>query len=325
MKASELAAKLDGLTTRQPLTIIGAAVIDVIADAYALPYRGCDIELKQQSVNIGGCALNIAIALKRLGIAAQNALPVGQGVWADIIRHSLEKQNITTVVQTDSGDNGWCLALVEPDGERTFMSFSGVENQWSDSWLASLSVVSGSLVYLSGYQLAAPCGERLVSWLENLHNATPFIDFGPRIADIPASLIARIMALHPVVSLNRQEADVAADLLGVSADVQTLGRAWQEAFRAPVIIRQDKAGAWYFDAASEGIVAPFPATVVDTIGAGDSHAGGTLAGLAAGWSLAEAVTLGNAVAAYVVSHRGGDCAPTLAELRTRLLLTDENV
>ncbi|MDY4349941.1 PfkB family carbohydrate kinase [Pectobacterium brasiliense] len=325
MKASELAAKLDGLTTRQPLTIIGAAVIDVIADAYALPYRGCDIELKQQSVNIGGCALNIAIALKRLGIAAQNALPVGQGVWADIIRHSLEKQNITTVVQTDSGDNGWCLALVEPDGERTFMSFSGVENQWSDSWLASLSVASGSLVYLSGYQLAAPCGERLVSWLENLHNVTPFIDFGPRIADIPAGLMARIMALHPVVSLNRQEADVAADLLGVSADVQTLGRAWRAAYRAPVIIRQDKAGAWYFDAASEGIVAPFPATVVDTIGAGDSHAGGTLAGLAAGWSLADAVTLGNAVAAYVVSHRGGDCAPTLAELRARLLLADENV
>ncbi|MEI7222054.1 PfkB family carbohydrate kinase [Pectobacterium carotovorum] len=325
MKASELAAKLDELKTRQPLTIIGAAVIDVIADAYALPYRGCDIELKQQSVNIGGCALNIAIALKRLGIAAQNALPVGQGVWADIIRQSLEKQNITTVVQTDSGDNGWCLALVEPDGERTFMSFSGVENQWSDSWLASLSVASGSLVYLSGYQLAAPCGERLVSWLENLHNVTPFIDFGPRIADIPASLMARIMALHPVVSLNRQEADVAADMLGVSADVQTLGRAWREMYRAPVIIRQDKAGAWYFDAASEGLVAPFPATVVDTIGAGDSHAGGTLAGLAAGWSLAEAVTLGNAVAAYVVSHRGGDCAPTLAELRTRLLLADENV
>jgi sugar/nucleoside kinase (ribokinase family) len=32
--------------------------------------------------------------------------------------------------QRPTGDNGWCLALVEPDGERTFMSFSGVENQW---------------------------------------------------------------------------------------------------------------------------------------------------------------------------------------------------
>jgi hypothetical protein len=35
---------------------------------------------------------------------------------------------------------------------------------------------------------------------------TAFIDFGPRIADIPDALMARIMACRPIVSLNRQEA-----------------------------------------------------------------------------------------------------------------------
>ena len=79
-------------------------------------------------------------------------------------------------------------------------------------------------------------------------------------------------------------------------------------------MRHDKDGAWYYDAEKTGYVPAFPATVVDTIGAGDSHAGGTLAGLAAGWPLAEAILLGNAVAAWVVSHRGGDCAPTREEL-----------
>lgn len=72
---SAFARRLETLHATRPVTVLGAAVIDVIADAYALPWRGCDIELKQQGVNIGGCALNIAIALKRLGIAAQNALP----------------------------------------------------------------------------------------------------------------------------------------------------------------------------------------------------------------------------------------------------------
>ena len=52
-----------------------------------------------------------------------------------------------------------------------------------------------------------------------------------------------------------------------------------------------------YEGDASGYVPAFPATVVDTIGAGDSHAGGTLAGLAAGWRLADAVTLGNAVAA----------------------------
>jgi hypothetical protein len=31
------------------VTVLGAAVIDVIADAYALPWRGCDIELNSRA------------------------------------------------------------------------------------------------------------------------------------------------------------------------------------------------------------------------------------------------------------------------------------
>ncbi len=79
MSGARLHTLLPELTTRQPVMVVGAAVIDVIADAYALPWRGCDIELKQQSVNVGGCALNIAVALKRLGIEAGNALAARSG------------------------------------------------------------------------------------------------------------------------------------------------------------------------------------------------------------------------------------------------------
>ena len=316
---SSFAHSLATLTATRPVTVLGAAVIDVIADAYALPWRGCDIELKQQGVNIGGCALNIAIALKRLGIETQNALPVGHGVWADIIRNAMAKQDLHSAIEAESGDNGWCLALVEPDGERTFMSFSGVENQWQQSWLDALNAPPGSLVSLSGYQLASPSGERLTRWLEGLRDVTAFIDFGPRIADIPDALMARIMACKPIVSLNRQEADIAAERAGMH--VGTLGAQWQQRFAAPLIVRHDKDGAAWYDGDASGYVPAFSATVVDTIGAGDSHAGGTLAGLAAGWSLADAVRLGNAVAAWVVSHRGGDCAPT----REALLLAHKDV
>ena len=321
MNPSRLAELLPGLMTRQPVTVVGAAVIDVIADAYALPWRGCDIELKQQGVNVGGCALNIAVALKRLGIDAGNALPLGQGVWAEIIRNRMAKEGLHSLIETAQGDNGWCLALVEPDGERTFMSFSGVENQWNADWLAQLTIPPDSLIYLSGYQLASPCGELLVQWLEGLDRVMPFIDFGPRIGDIPDALMARILACRPLVSLNRQEAEIAAERFGLRQDVEGLGAQWVKRFAAPLIVRHDKEGAWYFSAQSSGCVPAFPTTVVDTIGAGDSHAGGMLAGLASGWSLADAVLLGNAVASWVVGHRGGDCAP----FREELLLAHKDV
>ncbi|RAU52651.1 sugar kinase [Pseudocitrobacter sp. RIT415] len=316
-----VASRLTTLGNRRPITVVGAAVIDVIADAYALPWRGCDIELQQQSVNIGGCALNIAVALKRLGMRADNALPIGQGVWADIIRNNLAREGLISCIDGVQGDNGWCLALVEPDGERTFMSFSGVENQWNTGWLEALSVAPQSLVSLSGYQLASPCGELLVRWLESLQDVTPFIDFGPRIADIPDALMTRIMACKPVISLNRQEADIAAARFNLPPETRQFGRAWMATFGTPLIVRHDKEGAWYFSPQEQGLAAPFPVTVVDTIGAGDSHAGGTLAGLASGWTLSESVLLGNAVASWVVGHRGGDCSPT----REALLLAHKDI
>ena len=321
MSTTRLQALIPQLHTQRPVTVVGAAVIDVIADAYALPWRGCDIELKQQGVNVGGCALNIAVALKRLGIDASNALPLGQGVWADIIRNRMAKEGLHSLIDHAEGDNGWCLALVEPDGERTFMSFSGVENQWNADWLAQLTIPRHSLVYLSGYQLASPCGELLVQWLESLDEVTPFIDFGPRIGDISDALMARILACHPLVSLNRQEADIAAERLRLSVDVEGFGAEWVKRFATPVVVRHDKDGAWYFSETTSGCVPAFPTTVVDTIGAGDSHAGGMLAGLASGWSLADAVLLGNAVGSWVVGHRGGDCAPS----RSALLLAHKDV
>ena len=287
-----LMQRLPTLGNKRPITIVGAAVIDVIADAYALPWRGCDIELQQQSVNIGGCALNIAVALKRLGMEADNALPVGQGVWADIIRNNMAREGLSSRIDGVTGDNGWCLALVEPDGERTFMSFSGVENQWNPAWLAQLTVPPQSLVSLSGYQLASPCGEVLVHWLESLRDITPYIDFGPRIADIPETLMQRIMACKPVISLNRQEAEIAAERFRLPVATEAFGQAWLKKFTMPLIVRHDEEGAWYFSAEEQGLAAPFPVAVVDTIGAGDSHAGGTLAGLASGWTLGESVLLG---------------------------------
>ncbi|MFP1495532.1 PfkB family carbohydrate kinase [Escherichia coli] len=84
------------------------------------------MELKQQSVNVGGCALNIAVALKRLG--SKRVTPC-RSVRACGRRSfdRMAKEGLISLIDNAEGDNGWCLALVEPDGERTFMSFSGGE------------------------------------------------------------------------------------------------------------------------------------------------------------------------------------------------------
>lgn len=310
---------LDRLESRYPVCIIGAAVVDVIADAYTLPHRGSDVELHQQDVAVGGCALNVAIALRRLNIRATNALPMGNGVWAGIIRQKLRQYDIHSVTETASGDNGWCLALVEPDGERTFLSVSGVENQWDDAMLQTIPQQPGGWFYLSGYQLTSASGEKLLRWFENLGAMQRLlIDFGPRLAELDAGFFTRVMALKPLVTVNRQEAEMLwYERLEQqdNFDVQSLLKQWVSRYGSPLIVRLDSEGAGFNDGRQQKWLAPLPAKVVDTIGAGDSHAGGLLAGLAAGWPLEDAIALGNAVASFVVSHRGGDCSPDRESLR----------
>lgn len=310
---------LNRLEGRLPVCVIGAAVVDVIADAYSLPHRGSDIELHQQGVNVGGCALNVAIALHRLGIPSINALPLGNGIWANIVRQKLTEYGITSVLETSKGDNGWCLALVEPDGERTFLSVSGVENLWDAELLGTLPQPAHRWIYLSGYQLTSKSGDVLIEWLEQqAHTYQLLVDFGPRLADIGERQFARVMALKPLITVNRQEAELLwQERLNQheSFDARQLMTQWQQRFGSPLVVRLDSDGAGYVDADSQGWIPALATKVVDTIGAGDSHAGGLLAGLASGWSLAESVALGNVVASYVVSQRGGDCAPERATLQ----------
>lgn len=309
---------LQRLEGRLPVCVIGAAVVDVIADAYSLPHRGSDVELHQQGVNVGGCALNVAIALHRLGIRSINALPLGSGTWASIVRQKLTEYGIHSVLETAKGDNGWCLALVEPDGERTFLSVSGVENQWDAALLSNLPQPANRWIYLSGYQLTSKSGDVLIDWLEQQTQPHQLlVDFGPRLADIGDAQFDRIMARHPLITVNRQEAELLwQERLRINEpfDAQQLMTRWQQRFGGAMVVRLDSEGAGFVDGDTQGWIPALATKVVDTIGAGDSHAGGLLAGLASGWTLAESVALGNAVASYVVSQRGGDCAPDRATL-----------
>ncbi len=315
MPHNALVSLIPSLGNRRSVCLVGAAAVDIVTTVPHLPVRGNDLDMQAQGIHVGGCALNVAIALKRLGLRSTNALPIGTGHWADVIRAALVEKGIASVWQVPDGDNGWCVALVEPDGERTFLSVMGVESRWTPALFATLPRDEEAIVFVSGYQLSLEGGTVLLDWLRTLPaSATVLVDFGPRIGAIPAPIMDGVMALQPIVSLNRQE----AAFFGMTGAPEAFATAWVDRYDCPLVLRLDRDGALFADAHGTGHALPFKTSVVDTIGAGDAHAGGTIAGLASGWSLADAVLFGNAVAAYVVGHQGADCAPTTAEITAYL-------
>ncbi len=316
MSVLEFAKLITNLHQRRHIIVIGSAIIDQIVEIESLPTSGADILIRRQSSVVGGCALNVASTLRRLGFSSDNAFLVGSGLGGDQIFDFLERRHLELCIGPVEGDNGWCIALVEADGERTFMTFEGVENDWSVELLDGLSTVNDSLIYISGYQLASPQGVFIVSWLESLIPGIDIvIDFGPRIDHLPASIISRLLALQPIITVNRAE----AHFLGIDGDVQNQTDEWGSSNNCPIIVRLDSDGAYYWKSDQDsGYVGAFKTEVEDTIGAGDSHAGGLLAGLSAGLNLVDAVRLGNAVASFVVGQRGGASSPDIESLLSHI-------
>ena len=82
-----------------------------------------------------------------------------------------------------------------------------------------------------------------------------------------------------------------------------------------LIVKRGKAGATIFDEEKEPIDVPgFPVEILNTVGAGDAFAGGLLYGFTQGWDWRQAVRMGNACGALVVTRHGcGTAMPSHQE------------
>ncbi|WP_048601912.1 PfkB family carbohydrate kinase [Rubeoparvulum massiliense] len=311
-RLARLKGLLQGLKQQQQVAVFGGAIVDVIMEVPSLPRSGDDLYGRYVGSMVGGCGFNVAVALKRLGMEIEVAIPIGQGPYATQVCQAMAQEGIVSrVAVNQGGDCGWCFTMVEPDGERTFISALGVEGSWSEEMLHSLHIHQGAYVYLSGYEVEADRRQVLLSWLEEHPDLRLVFDPGPKAVCLSPSCWERILALHPILTLNEWEA------LSLT-HVETITEAGHKLYQwsqGPVIIHAGGEGAYLYDEAGEQIIQAFPTEVVDTVGAGDSHTGAILAGLCCGWQLEDAILLGNLVASIVVSRPGPCGAPTIAELK----------
>jgi len=263
---------------------------------------------------VGGCAFNVARALARLDIHPIAAIPVGCGEWGRAVEHAMCQEGIAVLLRNGEYDNGWCLAMVEGNKERTFITLEGCEQYWTTDTLNAIPLDGNPIVYLTGYELMSPVLYQWVAALATAH--TLLIDFGPRLNDMTRQQVETLLAKNPVLTLNRDELAVLSRLLGIKTATPLEAAAQlSERYRLRLICRLDSQGARVFEPGQPlQEVAAYRVTVEDSIAAGDSHCAGVIAGLACHMTLAAATLQGNQVAAIVVSRPGASGAPRRDEL-----------
>lgn len=288
------------------LLIIGSTCVDVILRLDHLPTTGEDMHPVQRFA-MGGCAFNVAQVPKAYDVDLRFVTPIGDhGVFSDFVRAHLDNAGFRGPITVPDSENGCCYCLVERSGERTFLSVHGVEYSFHAEYMDTFAGEHFDYTYICGLEVEEKTGGELVAWLEAHPDIAGTVVYapGPRGIEVDADRTERILALHPILHLNEQEAQAlaGAETDSVLASAQVLHAKTGNM----VIVTRGADGVLWISADGSVHTAPsVPATVVDTIGAGDSHCGAVLTGLTLGWTEDDTMRFANQVASEVVAQEGG--------------------
>lgn len=305
---------------KQKALIIGSTAVDVIIEIEKLPRTGDDVNTKSRVLNVGGCAYNVASMLSYLSKDFDLISPVGSGYFGDFVNKTLALNGFSAPLARVEAENGCCYCFVENNGERSFVCHRGAEYVFRDEFFESVDPSEYEIIYFCGLDVATDSDVKvnsnvevdsdvpIVSFLERAHkncgSQFPKVFFAPspQINLIPDEIINRILALNPIMHLNEAEYNVLTNKLGNAEAILKMTK-------SPLIITQGSNGASIIMPTNDGITKiHIPAQpvrrVVDTIGAGDAHAGAVIACMLDGKNLSESVAFANTMSAKVVETKG---------------------
>ena len=280
--------------------VIGATMLDIVANLDSLPVRGGDAYIKQQEMMLGGCAYNVASILKHFNIPNTLFAPIGSGMYASFIENKLKEEGYSSPIKSIDMDNGYSMCIVEADGERTFITLPGIECYFRKEWFDSLDINLYDKVYISGYELEGEGGNVILDFLEDNKDLEIYYAPGPRINYISEDIHKRLFKLSPIIHLNEKEVKEYTKESGYEEATNTL----RNLTNNTVILTLGDKGAYYSSREKEAFIPSKASRVLDTIGAGDSHIGTIIACLSKDKNLEFAIEQANKIAAKVVSVKG---------------------
>lgn len=299
----------------------GPAVVDVSARVQALPAPGGNVGASDPLVTVGG-GFNVMAAAARAGARVSYLGLRGDGPFSRLVDEALAREGVALPSATVPGvDAGWCVALVDPSGERSLVTAMNAEVLDNSSALASVAVAGEDVVYVTGYSfLGGGSGGALLRWLPCLPAGTRLlVDVSPLVADVPDEALELLRVRASVWSANRREAEVLHARLvpgsEVPGDVLALASSLAATVQGVVVVRDGADGCWWTARDAEPVHVPgLQVEAVDTTGAGDTHAGVLMAHLAEGMSFPDSIVRATVAASASVGHRGPATAPTRGEV-----------
>ena len=302
--------------SRRTVAIVGSMNADYTVVAQRLPAPGETIEGGPLRILPGGKSANQAASAALLGARVRMFGAVGADADADFLLGRLADAGVDTgEVLHVPGPSGTTVITVDSHGENTIVYSPGsnalVDAAYVEGHRGAIEAASVLGLCLESPMDAVLAAARVAhgAGVPVLLNDSPFV------ADLPAELVE----LADILLVNEHEA---AALLGVPslAGFAEVGPDWDDvAVRmarlgfSRVVITLGGEGSMVIDGAVRHRVAPVRVDARDTTGCGDAFMGTILAGLAAGYTLAQSARMGSYVSAYAATGYGAQASYGTAE------------
>lgn len=281
---------------------LGILVADVIARPVDdLPPAGSLRLVEGISLHGGGCALNTATGLTRLGLSAAVVGKVGADPLGELLVRLLDERGIdrSGVLRDPSVPTSATVALVASDGERTFLHLTGANAHLRADELDVDLLCSGRILHVAGaLVMDALDGEPLAELLAEAkrRGVTTCVD---TVWDA-TNRWKRILPSLPFVDVLAPNLAEATAITG-EHDVDSVVRSLQRAGARDVVVKLGPDGCY---ASGAGHVPAADVRALDGTGAGDAFVAGLLYGLLERWPLERAARLGNAAGALATTAIG---------------------
>ena len=303
---------------------VGILVADAIArPVNELPEAGTLAFVDEITLRGGGCALNTATVLRRLGLDVALAGKVGADPFGDFLLGLADERRLDrrgVVVDAEAATSA-TVVLVDGAGERTFLHLPGANGRLGAGDLDPALVYAGRALHLAGaLVMAALDGEPAAALLAEARRRGVATSM-----DTVWDASGRWHLVEPslphldVFTPNFREGSA---ITGEEVPA-AVAAALRERGVGTVALTMGERGAYVSGDGFEGLVEGYAVDSVDGTGSGDAFARAFLYGILAGWPLEETARFANAVGALAVTAvgategiRGLDEALALAE-RTR--------
>lgn len=306
------------MSPKKKVLLLGGLLMDRFLLTESYPGRGEDTLVREETCRAGGCPLNAARVLAALGAEPILYSALGEDGMARELAAAVDRFGLSreALYPLPGGKTGYCLIVLDREGERTFFTYRGCEGHFDRARLSPALVEELAAVFVTGIYLVYPgWSEGAVAFLEELsaRGIPVLFDPGSLIGEMDPGLLRRTAEAAAILTPNRWERRELERILSVP-DLP----AWAADRGAASLETRGAEGAVLTTREGTRVIPPYPTRVVDTTGAGDSFAGGLLAALLGGQSLEEAARTAGVCGALAAEVTGVPDCLTWEAVRARM-------